>query len=83
MLDTPCFEVVWRVLAIHSIRQFLLHFLSRASPCANTFQLDSTAVWNLMREQWGSPFVEGEKYQEEKTCDKARNDDGGDDKQNR
>ena len=28
MLDTPCSEVVWRVLAIHSIRQFPLHFPS-------------------------------------------------------
>jgi hypothetical protein len=27
MLDTPCSEVVWRVLATHSIRQFPLHFL--------------------------------------------------------
>jgi len=42
MLDTPCYEVVWRVLATHSIRQFPLHFPSRASPCAITFQLDST-----------------------------------------
>jgi hypothetical protein len=42
MLDTPCSEVVWRVLANHSIRQFPLHFLSLASPCAITFQLDST-----------------------------------------
>jgi len=41
MLDRPCFEVVWRVLATHSIRQFLLHFPSRASPCAITFQLES------------------------------------------
>jgi len=39
MLDTPCSEVVWRVLATHSIRQFPLHFPSRASPCAITFQL--------------------------------------------
>ena len=39
MLDTPCSEVVWRVLATHSIRQFLLHFPSRASPCAITFRL--------------------------------------------
>ena len=31
-----------RVLATHSICQFLLHFPSRASPCAITFQLDST-----------------------------------------
>jgi hypothetical protein len=42
MLDTPCFEVVWGVLATHSIRQFPLHFPSRASPCAITLQLDST-----------------------------------------
>ena len=44
MLDTPCSEVVWRVLATHSIRQFPLHFPSRASPCAIRFQLDSTKI---------------------------------------
>ena len=44
MLDTRCSEVVWRVLAIHSIRQFPLYFPSRASPCAITFQLDSTST---------------------------------------
>jgi hypothetical protein len=38
MLGTPCSEVVWRVLATHPIRQFPLHFPSRASPCAITFQ---------------------------------------------
>jgi len=42
MLDTPCYEVVWRVLATHSICEFPLHFPSRASPCAITFQLEST-----------------------------------------
>jgi len=42
MLDTPCSGVVWRALATHSIRQFPLHFPSRASPCATTFQLEST-----------------------------------------
>jgi len=42
MLDTPCSEEVRRVLATHSIHQFLLHFPSRASPCAIAFQLDST-----------------------------------------
>jgi len=41
MLDKPCSEVVWRVLATHSIRQFPLHLPSRASPCAVTFQLES------------------------------------------
>ena len=42
MLGTSCSEVVWRVLATHSIHQFPLHFPSRASPCAITFQLEST-----------------------------------------
>jgi len=42
MLDTPCSEVVWRVLATHFIRQFLLHFPSHASPCAIKFQRNST-----------------------------------------
>jgi hypothetical protein len=42
MLNTPCSEVVWRVLATDSIRQFPLHFPSRTSPCAITFQLEST-----------------------------------------
>jgi hypothetical protein len=40
MLDTPCSEVVWKVLATHSFRQFPLHLLSRASPCAITLQED-------------------------------------------
>jgi len=40
---TTCSEVVWRVLETHSIRQFPLHFPSRASPCAITFQLESTS----------------------------------------
>jgi len=44
MLDSPCSEIVWRVLATHTIHQFLLHFPSRASPYAITFQLDSTTV---------------------------------------
>jgi hypothetical protein len=42
MLGAPRSEVVWRVLATNSIRQFPLHFPSRGSPCAITFQLDST-----------------------------------------
>jgi hypothetical protein len=44
MLQTPCSEVVWSVLATHSIRQFPLHFHFHASPCAITLQLDSTYV---------------------------------------
>jgi hypothetical protein len=55
MLDTPCSEVVWRVLATHSIRQFPLHFPSRASPCAITFQLEFTRslYWLITRRQCG------------------------------
>ena len=41
-MDTPCSEVVWGVLGTHSIRQFLLHFPSHASPCAIIFQLEFT-----------------------------------------
>ena len=48
MLDTPCSEVVWRILATHSIRQFPLHFPSRASPCVITFQLESTTVFQFV-----------------------------------
>ena len=44
MLDTPRSEVVW-VLATHSIRQFLLHFPSHASPCGIRFQTHSTMTW--------------------------------------
>jgi len=45
MLDTSCSEVVWRVLATNCIRQFPLHFPSRASPCAITFHMESIH-WN-------------------------------------
>jgi hypothetical protein len=46
MLDTTRSEVVWRVPATHSIRQFPLHFPSRAAPCAITFQLEATTFTN-------------------------------------
>ena len=42
MLDAPCSEVAYRVLATHFIRQFTLHFPSHASPCAITFQTQSS-----------------------------------------
>ena len=48
-LDTPCSEVVWRVLATHSIRQLPIHFPSRTSLCAITFQLESsTNIYNMV-----------------------------------
>jgi len=46
MLDTHRSEVVWRVLATHSIRQFPFQFPFRASPRAITFQLESTVLRN-------------------------------------
>jgi len=57
MLDTPCSEVVWSVLSTHSIRQFPLHFPARASPCAITFQSDSTFYsWTLSMQSERSLF---------------------------
>jgi hypothetical protein len=55
MLDTPRSEVVWRVLATHTIRQFPLHFPSPASPCAIRFQLDSTIAYPNYSLQEASP----------------------------
>jgi len=49
MLDTPRSEVVWRVLATHSIHKFPLHFPSRASPCAIIFQLESTTCFKIKK----------------------------------
>jgi len=42
MLDTPWSEVVWRVLATHSIRQFPLHF---PLPCVTVCHHISTGVY--------------------------------------
>jgi len=39
-----CPAVMWRLLVTHSILFFPLHFSSRASPCAITFQLGSTSA---------------------------------------
>jgi len=44
MLDTPCSEVVWRVLATHSIRQFPLH-LPPPPPCVTVCHHISTALY--------------------------------------
>jgi hypothetical protein len=43
MLDTPCSEVVWRVLATHSIRQFPL-------PCVTMCHHVSTVLYPLYRQ---------------------------------
>jgi len=44
MMNAPCSEVVWRVLATNSICHFPHHFPSRASRCAITFPMESTAI---------------------------------------
>jgi hypothetical protein len=74
---TPCSEVVWRVLATHSIRQFPLHFPSRASPCAINPLLNRHQhnPYPSKGDQWASggwflPAVYG-------TLDKPKRQDGG------
>ena len=61
MLDTPCSEVVWRVLAIHCVRQFPLHFTFRASSCAISFQLESTNT-HLNNSKQGVPSIDVQKF---------------------
>jgi hypothetical protein len=42
-----CSAVMWRLLVTHSTLLFPLHFSSRTSPCAITFQTQSTyVVWD-------------------------------------
>jgi len=56
MLDTPCSEVVWRVLATHYICQFPLHFLFHASPRAITFQLQFDRCFTASEILFGLPL---------------------------
>jgi len=48
MLDTPCCEVAWRILATHCIRKFPFHFSYLPSPCAITYQLHSTSCLDVV-----------------------------------
>jgi len=64
MLYTPCSEVVWRVLATHSIRQFLLHFppVRRRMPQHFNWSLQFHAFLTLaLNEACGQRFVSGRK----------------------
>ena len=64
MLDTPCSEVVWRVLAIHSIRQFLLHFppVRHRMPSHFNWSLQlHTPLTLALDEACGQFFVSGRK----------------------
>jgi len=47
MLDTPCSEVVWRVLTTHSIRQFPLHFPSMRHRMPSHFNWILQIYWRF------------------------------------
>ena len=52
-------------------RKTFNRFITKDSCTWNiTLNMESTAVWSLKPERWGSPLVQ-EKYQEEKACDKT------------
>jgi hypothetical protein len=75
-----CSAVMWHLLASHSILLFPLHFSSRESPCAITFQLDSTfyKIWrpnlfDLSRQNEGNgKWVEMEDLRNVYVCKKGR-----------
>ena len=53
MLDTPCSEVVWRVLATYFIRQFPLQFLLS---CVTVCHHVSTGLYLVQGRVGGPPF---------------------------
>jgi hypothetical protein len=58
------------IIIISCTRKTFVRFTTKDSYTWNiTHTTESTAVWNLKPERWGSPLVQ-EKYQEEKACDK-------------
>jgi len=64
MLDTPCFEVVWRVLATHSSRLFLLQFppVRHRMPSHFNWNLQFHAFLTLAPDEaCGQCFVSGRK----------------------
>ena len=62
---------VFLVIIIISTRKTFGRFTTKDSYTWNiTHNTESTAVWSLKPERWGSPLVH-EKYQEEKACDKT------------
>ena len=73
MLDTPCSEVVWRVLATHCIRQFPIHFTSSAPPPAITFQLGSTACLEVKIQGWPARLSLRSALKQQMCCSAIRN----------
>jgi len=57
MLDRPCCEIVWRVLATHSIRQFPLHF---PTPCVTVCHHVSTGLYELVQDERAEGFVQAD-----------------------
>ena len=58
MLDTPCSQVVWRVLATYSIRQFPLHL----PPCVTVCHDISTGVYHKVGSKNIKTFKITERY---------------------
>jgi hypothetical protein len=56
-----CSAVTWRLLVTNSILLFPLHFSSRASPCAITFQTQSTITYKCS-------FVRGRMWKTVYSC---------------
>ena len=59
-------------LGSHTRKAFNTFTTKRRYTCNMTHNTESSAVWNLKPERWGSPLGQ-EKYQGEKACDKRRN----------
>ena len=56
MLDTPCSEVVWRVLATHCIRQFPLHFAPVRHCVPSHFNWTLPPTVTLPKCTWTAPY---------------------------
>jgi hypothetical protein len=74
MLDTPFSEVVWRVLATHSIRQFPLHI---PIPCVTVCHHISTGIYRSIS-AWRSKNLRKVKVSHNRPGQALRSPGGGD-----
>ena len=63
ILDTPCSEVVWRVLATHSIRQFPLHFPTLHHRVTSHFNWSLPELRHQLRDEYISPVEQSISFQ--------------------
>jgi hypothetical protein len=59
-------------------RTFNRFTIKDSCTCNITHNTESTAVWNLKPERWGSQLVQEQKYQGEKACDRRHDHDDDD-----